>query len=59
MPSSGVNKLALSWKKKAKARQKLLGKGVIVGEVVDMGSAETCNFADPEGRYFAFKSVKA
>lgn len=59
VPSSGVNKLALSWKKKAKARQKLLDKGVTVGEVVDMGSAETCNFADPEGHYFAFKSVKA
>lgn len=42
-----------------KARQKLLDKGVTVGEVVDMGSAETCNFADPEGHYFAFKSVKA
>lgn len=25
----------------------------------DMGNAETCNFADPEGHYFAFKSVKA
>ncbi|MST87471.1 VOC family protein [Lactobacillus porci] len=41
-----------------KARQKLLDKGVTVGEVVDMGSAETCNFADPEGHYFAFKSMK-
>lgn len=40
-------------------RQKLLDKGVTVGEVVDMGSAETCNFADPEGHFFAFKSVKA
>lgn len=39
-------------------RQKLLDKGVTVGEVVDMGSVETCNFADPEGHYFAFKSVK-
>lgn len=33
-------------------RQKLLDKGVTIGDVVDMGSAETCNFADPEGHYF-------
>ena len=24
----------------------------------DMGNAGTCNFTDPEGHYFAFKSVK-
>ncbi|GHV97177.1 bleomycin resistance protein [Lactobacillus nasalidis] len=40
-------------------RQQLLDKGVTVAEVVEMGDMETCNFADPEGHYFAFKSHKA
>lgn len=46
-------------KEEGEGRQRLLDKGVIVGEVVDMGNAEICNFADLEGHYFAFKSVKA
>lgn len=38
----------------SEARETLRGAGVTVGEVVDLGGVRTCNFADPEGNYFAF-----
>lgn len=38
-------------------RDHLASQGVQVGEVMTMGEVETCNFADPEGHYFAFKKA--
>ena len=34
-------------------RDDLVDKGVTVGEIVDMPTGRTFNFADPEGNYFA------
>lgn len=39
-------------------RNRLIAKGVTVGEIVEMGS-RTFNFADVEGNYFAVEEIKS
>lgn len=39
-------------------REHLIELGVVVGDLVHIGSVLTCNFCDPEGHYFAFSELK-
>ena len=39
-------------------RDKLIEKGVNVGDIIEMNGALTFNFSDPEGNYFAVEQIE-